>query len=163
MNWDAIGAVAEALGALGVIASLIYVARQMAASTRASEVESKLASTQSYTEFLGKLVDSPELSELFIRGRKDLGALSPEEYIRFSNLALMSFASFSAGYFQLSRGMLSQEDWFENEAVIQFWLRGNGVRQWWKAVGRSFYSGAFAAYIESEAEKSAAGASGSVR
>jgi hypothetical protein len=29
MNWDAIGAVAELLGALGVIASLVYLGRQI--------------------------------------------------------------------------------------------------------------------------------------
>ena len=29
MNWDAIGAIAELLGAIGVIASLLYLARQM--------------------------------------------------------------------------------------------------------------------------------------
>jgi hypothetical protein len=29
MNWDAIGAIAELLGAIGVIASLIYLARQI--------------------------------------------------------------------------------------------------------------------------------------
>ena len=30
MNWDAIGVIAEQLGAVGVIASLVYLARQMA-------------------------------------------------------------------------------------------------------------------------------------
>ena len=29
MNWDAIGAIAELAGAIGVIASLIYLARQI--------------------------------------------------------------------------------------------------------------------------------------
>ena len=35
MNWDAIGAVAELLGAIGVIASLIYVATQIRRNTSA--------------------------------------------------------------------------------------------------------------------------------
>ena len=34
MNWDAIGAIAELLGAVGVIASLIYLATQIRQNTR---------------------------------------------------------------------------------------------------------------------------------
>jgi hypothetical protein len=154
MNWDAIGAIAEGLGAVGVIVSLLYVARQVGASTRASAVESKLASTRSYTDFLTELVRSPELNELFLRGRKDLGSLSPEEYIRFSNLSLISFSYFSAGYFQLSRGTLDEDDWFENLAVIQFWLRGPGCQQWWDQVGRNFFGPRFVEFIDAEMAKS---------
>ncbi len=34
MNWDAIGAIAELLGAIGVIASLVYLATQIRQNTR---------------------------------------------------------------------------------------------------------------------------------
>lgn len=37
MNWDAIGAVGEILGALGVIVTLAYLAIQVRASTRATD------------------------------------------------------------------------------------------------------------------------------
>lgn len=154
MNWDAIGAIAEGIGAVGVIVSLLYVARQVGASTRASAVESKLASTQSYTSFLTELVRSPELNELFLRGRRDLGSLSQDEYFRFTNLALISFSYFSAGYFQLSRDTLDEDDWFEIRAVIQFWLRGPGVRQWWGKVGRHFFGRRFVEFIDAEMPRS---------
>jgi hypothetical protein len=39
MNWDAIGATAESIAALGVITSLIYLAVQIRSSTRASAAE----------------------------------------------------------------------------------------------------------------------------
>ena len=39
MNWDAIGAIGEAVGALGVIASLGYLAIQIRAQNRESQVE----------------------------------------------------------------------------------------------------------------------------
>ena len=43
MNWDAIGAIAELVGAVGVVASLLYVATQVRTSNRASAVQAKLA------------------------------------------------------------------------------------------------------------------------
>jgi len=51
MNWDAVGAIAELLGAIGVIGSLIYVASQVRASTVASKVESKLHLTQNMVSY----------------------------------------------------------------------------------------------------------------
>ncbi len=155
MNWEAIGAVAEAVGAVGVIASLLYLAMQVRASTRASAVESKLASTRFYTDFLGTLIQSPELNELFLRGRKDLGSLTPPEYIRFSSLSFQSFAFFSAGYFQFSRGTRSEPDWYENRAIIQFWLRGAGCRDWWEKIGRHMFGADFVGFIDAEIRNSA--------
>jgi len=138
-----------------VIASLLYLAMQVRASTRASAVESKLASTRFYTDFLSSLIQSPELNDLFLRGRKDLAALTPEELIRYSNLSLQSFSFFSAGYFQFRNGTLSEADWFENRAIIQFWLRGAGCRRWWKDVGQNMFGPDFVAFIESEIRRNA--------
>ena len=150
MNWEAIGAVGEVVGAAGVIASLLYLAVQVQASTRASAVEAKLAATRMYTDFMGSLIQSPELDDLLQRGRKDLESLSPEDYRRFSNLALQAFSFFSAGYFQFCQGTLSESDWFENRAIIQFWVRGLGCQQWWESVGKHLFGADFVAFIESE-------------
>jgi hypothetical protein len=46
MNWEAAGAVGEIIGAIGVIASLLYVAMQVRASNNASLIESKLATSR---------------------------------------------------------------------------------------------------------------------
>lgn len=128
MNWDAIGAIAEAVGAVGVIASLIYLALQVRASTRASAVEAKLASSRMYTDFLVMLVQKPELNDVLLRGRKDIEALEHEDYLRFSNLALIAFSFFSAGYFQFSNRTLSEADWYELRAIVRYWLTGKGSR-----------------------------------
>ena len=47
MNWDAIGAVAEAVGGLGVILTLFYLALQIRGSNRVAKAQSR----QSMTEF----------------------------------------------------------------------------------------------------------------
>ena len=111
MNWEAIGAVAEGLGAVGVIASLLYVGIQVRASTRAAAVEAKLQSTRMYTDFLILLVQSPDLNDVMIRGRRDFESLDQESYVQFSNLALVAFSFFSAAYFQFSKGTLNDDDW----------------------------------------------------
>ena len=150
MNWDAIAAIAESIGAVGVIASLLYLAIQVRGSIRASEIESKLAASGLYGDFLGALVQSPELNEIYLRGREDLGSLERPEFFRFSNLALQAFSLFSAVHFQYSRNALSESDWYEYQAIIRFWLRGAGCRDWWRTVGRHVYGPHFVAFIDSE-------------
>ena len=49
MNWDALGAIAELLGAAGVIASLLYLAVQVRQNTR----QTRLAAQQATVRELG--------------------------------------------------------------------------------------------------------------
>jgi hypothetical protein len=48
MNWDAVGAMAELLGAIGVILSLVYLAMQIRQNTKSLEDTRRLALAQSY-------------------------------------------------------------------------------------------------------------------
>ena len=97
MNWDAVGAIAELLGAIGVIGSLIYVASQVRASTVASKVESKLRLTQNMVDYDDLLISSPELNKIMTDGRKSIETLSKSEYLQFSNLALKACWYLSSG------------------------------------------------------------------
>ncbi len=150
INWEAIGALGEIIGGAGVIVTLLYLSLQVRASTVASKVESKLAASRMYSDFLRTLIESPEINDVFVRGREDFESLNSEEFYRFSNMAFQSFSLFSAGYFQFSRRTLSESDWFETLSILRFWLRGNGCRQWWVRLGVHMYGSEFVAFVESE-------------
>ncbi len=150
MAWEAVSALAELIGAVGVVASLLYLSVQVRTSNRASAVQSKLESTRLLSEFMDILLEHPEQNQLLIRGRQDLGSFSPDEYLQFSNLSLKAFWFFSAGYFQFRKRTLSDGDWFEIRAVIHYWLRAPGCREWWDKLGRSMFGADFVAFIDSE-------------
>jgi hypothetical protein len=150
VNWDAIGAIGEAIGAAGVIASLLYLAIQVRGSTRAAAVEAKLESTRLLNDFIGFLIESPELNDLFLRGIADLSRLSEAEYYRFSNMSLKAFWFFSAGHFQLRMGTLSEGEFHEVRAVLRYWLRGSGCRAWWVRIGSAMVAPEFRAFVEAE-------------
>ena len=147
MNWDAIGAISESLGALGVIASLIYLATQMRNSTIASAVEAKLTTTRFLTEFNRDLINDPELYDLWDRGGRDLDSLDRRESIRFSNLNLNAFWFFSAGHYQKRVGTLSDNDFYEMESIMAFWISRPGVKQWWTKYGRQRFNPDFVRYL----------------
>ena len=150
MNWEAVGAVGEIIGAIGVIASLLYVAMQVRVSNKASLIESKLAISRMHSDFLGSLIQNPELDEILRRGLAGLEPLSKEDYHRFSNMAVQAFTFFSAGYFQVEAGTISSDEWHESEIIIQYWVQGPGFKNWWNKNGRKRYSPKFVSYMDSK-------------
>jgi hypothetical protein len=150
LNWEAIAAVSEGLGALGVIASLLYLARQVRSNTRASQVEAKLAATSYLSSYTDHFIQSPEIHELFLRGRRSIERMDEREYYRFSDLCLKAFWFFSAIHFQLRSGMLTEEEWNETRAVVHYYLRGPGVRAWWTRAGIQMFGSSFTEFIDGE-------------
>ena len=70
MNWDAIGAIAELLGAVGVIASLVYLAgqirhsrEQMSQNTQALRTASYQQLFQSQEELISRGLNGPGLQQ----------------------------------------------------------------------------------------------------
>jgi hypothetical protein len=93
MNWDAIGAIAEAIGALAVIITLIYLTFQLRQNTRAIE----------HSTYRG-VIDNPEIAELYIAGMRG-DELSSSDRLRFSLLMNTLFGhwghAFEAGNFDV--------------------------------------------------------------
>ena len=89
MNWDAIAAVGEILSALGVLASLVYLASQIRDNTRSLQA----ASLQSVLDaprdrFFLPHAQNAEISDLFARGLNALDDLDESEKRRFVHLML---------------------------------------------------------------------------
>lgn len=150
MNWDAIGALAELLGAAGVIGSLIYVARQVRAGTVASRVESKLRLTETMVNYGDLLINSPALMELMIEGRKGIEGLSKSKYLQFSNMALKACWYLSAGFFMHQNKSISDDDWHELKTIAMYWSASKGFQEWWADRGHLSFTGKFSRYIEQE-------------
>jgi hypothetical protein len=91
MNWDAIGAIAELLGAVGVIASLVYLTTQIRQSRDQMAQNTRALRAGAYQQF-GHSVGGREMSRLAVPGRSrtitvglsDFEQLNEEERDRFS-------------------------------------------------------------------------------
>jgi len=84
MNWDAIGAIGEIAGAIGVIVSLIYLASQI----RNQNTESRLTAinnmTSQWNAFMGDLATNTELARIWDKGLQNFNALDSTERVQFS-------------------------------------------------------------------------------
>ena len=91
MNWDAIGAVAELLGAIGVIASLVYLAGQIRDSREQMSQNTRAVRAGAYQQFqeqlqttMVRVLSVPSLEGVVFRGMADPETLSEEEAGRFA-------------------------------------------------------------------------------
>ena len=148
MNWEAIGAVAEILGASAVVASLLYLARQMRHSTTVTQAATRGTFAQLTTNVLLQIASDAELASIFRRGQNDPDSLSDDEKFRFDLLLYTIFDHWEAMYSQTKRGALTEEDWEKYDtAIIGSYLAQPGAQRFWETVS-DMYSASFREYID---------------
>ena len=133
MNWEAIGAVGEILGAIGVIATLGYLAVQIRQNTRSSREAASRASFDTVTRINLLLVENPEVAELALRGRSDTGDLDRAEAMRFTYLMMSTFLMYQDMYFHSRRSEIEPHLWSTTEAGFEPVLRAPGTWSWWES------------------------------
>ena len=138
------------LGAIGVIASLIYVGSQVNASAKASRIESKLRLTDKLINFGDLLIENPKLNEIMMTGRKGLELLSKEDYVQFVNLCQKVGWHLSAAYFMYKNKAISDEDFHEFHSTAIYWTQSKGFKQWWEKGGKLIFTGEFEKFVERE-------------
>ena len=86
MNLDAIGAFGEIVGAIAVIATLLYLAKQIQQSNRIAVSASEIDIRNSFNIYNSALYSSAETAELVSRGESESPEYNPVEYTRLSAL-----------------------------------------------------------------------------
>ena len=79
MNWDAIGAIAELVGAVGVVASLGYLGIQLRQNSRTISEEIFQNLLNNYHGAMDSLISDPALNRIWHTGLQDLDALDKDE------------------------------------------------------------------------------------
>ena len=136
MNWEAIGAVGEAVGAIAVVVTLAYLAMQIRQNTGATRAASHHAVIEALNQ--GNLAQArdAELAQIWVSGLKDRGVLTEVERQRFDSLW------YSAKVGTSERDLLLSE-----EKGFVYLMDSSGVYDWWEANPYAF-SPEFRNYME---------------
>jgi hypothetical protein len=68
MNWEAIGAVGEIVGAIAVIATLAYLAIQVRQNTNSVQGAAELEASKQFTDWHSRITNSLELRTVWDKG-----------------------------------------------------------------------------------------------
>ena len=110
MNWEAAGAVGEIIGAVAVIATLAYLARQMSHSVdlaRASQNRDLMESYESYYELI---LANPGVAELLAELEDSAVELSAADNVRVRHLAYRIANIYASIQLSFSNGQLSSQE-----------------------------------------------------
>ena len=137
MNWIAIGAIAEAIGTVAILLSLVYVAVQIrqnteqisrsAAATELAAFERNIEAGNGIRELL---ILHPDVAQLFLKGCKSFIGLNVLEKLRFGLLLRNMFASTQGGYIRQLSARLDPADSDGIGGVIDSILVTPGAQEW---------------------------------
>ena len=122
MNWEAIGAIAELVGGIGVIASLVYLATQIRQNTkwlRSTVLES--AGTRS-SEIARNAASDASLSRLMRASLSGTAPMDPDERYRFELYLLSAMRHYEISHSHFNDGLLNPDQFAGLRENLRVWL-----------------------------------------
>jgi hypothetical protein len=119
MNWEAISAIGQLIGAIAVLITLIYLALQMKQNTAAVATSTYESTMTVFNDINVVVANNPELASIINRGCMSTDVLTDTETIQF-NFILRSYANQWWKLYKLyDRGSLAKSEWaiFAKEAA----------------------------------------------
>lgn len=128
MNWDAIAAIAELLGAAGVIASLLYLAVQVRQNTRQTRLAAQQATVQELGIALRAQAQNRDWAELLSKGMNNLENLDKVERLQFLSHVGSILRLYESAYLNFEEGNLDLRFWRGFERAIADVIGYSGIR-----------------------------------
>jgi hypothetical protein len=117
MNWDAIGATGEVLGAMVVLATVLYLAQQIKQSVNLARASQNMSLMDAYGEFNSQITGNQDVAELMVTFQQEPESLSEREAVqlrhlafRYGNIVIGAELAYSQGQITKEQFQLYQED-----------------------------------------------------
>ena len=115
MNWDAIGAIGEVAGAVGVIITLLYLSIQIRQNSKMMQANSKQSIADASQQLIYHTKDEAEIMEKFIFTE---GELTPIEHRKAWFLMRAMLRGYESQVFQYELGLMDESEWNYLKNVI---------------------------------------------
>jgi hypothetical protein len=146
MTWEAIGALGEWIGALGVIISIVFLAHQVRSNTRAVRARAAYDASIGWADLNEELAQNilfdtntpgtfnfPADTMRLWQPDADPAAFSPAQMYPYSMLWRSHFQKLEAQYWLLKHGLLDPEQWETKASFFAGMLQLPVPKAWWEA------------------------------
>jgi len=110
--------IAEVIGALAIIVSLIYVANEVRHNTEATQAATFQQMVQLSASALLAIAGNSELADIQRRGARDPDSLTEQEQFRYFLIVRAQWRGMEAAYFQHQHGVLGDSEWSSYESLM---------------------------------------------
>ena len=138
MNWEAVGAIGEIVGALAVFATLVYLAtqiRQNTASVRAAAIDAAITHVSNIRQ---GIFASDDVAEIYVEGNKDPAKLDEKSLVRYRLLIHNILMSISNIHAQSELTVLSRSNWESQIPIIERIVSTTGGNWFWENYRHEF-------------------------
>ncbi len=146
MNWDAIGAIGEIIGAFAVVVSLLYLAVQI----RSQNSQAKLSALHDMSRELREataVFSTENISDIFVRANQDYGSLTEAESVQLTVTVTNILRAWENAFLENRDGYLDEKVW---EALSREYIQPMGAasfRHVW-AIRKQNYDPSFQKYVD---------------
>lgn len=148
MNWDAVSAISEIVGAIAVVITLIYLSIQVRQSTKSIQSSTLQANTSVWSSMFCNLADK-DIAAAYAVGMSGTPDIRPIQYTQFFLICRAMFVAFENQYYQFRQGTLDEATYLGYERSISTQLMAMpGFRVWW-AQSREVFSPEFIEHVDS--------------
>ena len=131
MNWDAIGAIGEIVGAVAVVASLAYLAAQIRNQNRESRLAAMHEISSGFRSATSRLLDG-DLTRIFVKSIESFESLTDEERLSLVVLLTGVFRAWEEAFIRHDIGHLDSRAWKPMLSYYIFIASAPPARQVWK-------------------------------
>ena len=141
MNWEAISAIADILGAIAVVITLIYLALQVRQNTQATRASTRHAVTESIMGPPNNFLQNESFRKSFL-AHLNGEDLDTEQAFQLHIYGYITMKSWEDMHYQYRNGLLTEEEWQPLRANLQYILHSSVWQDYWKRE-RQIYSKPF--------------------
>ena len=146
MNWDAIGAVGETVGALAVVISLVYLATQIRNQNREAKISSVHEITEAFRQAITSFQDA-QRATVYTKALNDYDGLSEAEKLQFISMVQGLLRVWEEAFYQFTEARLDERVWNAWVAQYRDWISSSGFQRVW-AIRKHTYSPDFQAFVD---------------
>lgn len=132
MQLEQLALLAETLGGVGVVASLLYLAFEVRKQGRLNRADAASKFAASWSDIMASMHDDPELSAIWLKGLSNFDELTDVEKLRFSTYLGRVLKISESLHVQLLTGTLDKMMWRGIERVLRDIMPQPGAQAWWK-------------------------------
>jgi hypothetical protein len=147
INWEAINAIAQLVGSIGVVASFWYLAVQVHRSTRVSNVAAQDASAAALRDVTKPFMENAELARIWQVGLENMDGLSSAEQARFFHSCYQFLKAFETIHFHYAYGLLDRQLWEGWRELLRHYVVAPGMAHYWE-LRRNLFSKRFQDFVQ---------------
>lgn len=142
MTLEQIYYIAEIIGAIAIIASLIYVGKQLRQNTQAIQAAARQAAVEGDNQWLIKAIDHPEMALAQTKPE-----LTDEEVVQYIMSLILLFRNRENDFAQYQRGVMDEATWDRYRSSFTTIFRFERSRNFWVNFGQSAFDHEFFAEV----------------